>query len=73
MDMRNAEKRAKMDHDLLEALEYLAGFDPCYYEPAPEKKEESNPVWEKFQQTQQRGWKHRAQAPKRFTSAMEMS
>lgn len=70
MDMRNAEKRAKMDHDLLEALEYLAGFDPCYYEPRREVEEERDIVWERFQAQERRT--RRPRAPNRLTSALEM-
>ena len=59
MDRRAEEKRARLDHDLLEGLEYLAGLGPRYHEPVQIKPTEDEEVFRQFQEHQRRQLRRR--------------
>jgi len=70
MDRRAEEKRAKLDHDMLEALEYLAGFGPRYHEPPQAKETYDDQVYRHFQEHRRR--QHRRQIARRQSSLLEI-
>ncbi len=60
MDRRAEEKRARLEHDLLEALEYLAGLGPRYHEPPRTQPTEDEEVFRQFQEHQRRQRRRRS-------------
>jgi hypothetical protein len=53
-DRKRHEKRMKLEEDMLVCLEYLAGFQPYYYEPEVSEKASSNPVFDKLKAKRKR-------------------
>jgi hypothetical protein len=70
MDRRAEEKRAKLEHDLLEALEYLAGFGPRYREPPQTKPTQDQEVYQGFKEHQRR--KRRRTIASQYSSVAEL-
>lgn len=54
MDSRNPKKRATREEDVLVCGEYLAAFDPRYYEPELVNKATEDPVWTAFREHDRR-------------------
>jgi hypothetical protein len=76
MDFRNPEKRAKagwgkLPEDILVCAEYLAAFNPRYFEPSETEVKEGDQMWEKFQR-QQRQMDRRGKPSQSIGSVIEL-
>jgi hypothetical protein len=59
MDPKQPDKRAKpawdkFHEDMLVCVEYLAAFNPRYFEPAKPEEEQGDDTWQRFQEAQRR-------------------